>query len=482
MVRQYRPLGSPVREYNNAPYSLSAADCGNCNAFAMDEQDEFKMKLEGVSGNNLKVPSGTAVQPVPKPALRDPEKWFSNGHPESAGYQTNSNGPGTSPKIVLYSHDTFGMGNIRRTLLLSQEFINEYPGASILIITGSPMIHAFRIPKGIDYIKLPCLDRLEAEQYAPRYLSSCAEEVKQTREAILKESVLRFNPDLMVIDKRAAGVDGELLPTLHALRQNSRHTKLVLGVRDILDEPERTRKVLASNGSFDVISQFYDEVWIYGSKLIFDTAKEYGFPESIVRKTFYCGYLKRPTISTGRKEGPPRVLITTGGGGDGSDIIEAYLAGLSTLPRNVALRTTVIFGPQMPERYRLELLRRFDYMADVEFLEFEADITNRYAESDVVVSQAGYNTVCELLSFSRRAILIPRSEPVREQLIRARLMAALDFFKIIEPQNLTPKTLISNILEALNSSSRISATLDLDGLPVIRERVCALLSCSRRAA
>jgi predicted glycosyltransferase len=448
----------------------------------MDEQDEFKMKLEDVSGNNLRAPSGTAVQPAPKPARRDPEKWFSNGHLESSGYQTNSNGPGTSPKIVLYSHDTFGMGNIRRTLLLSQEFISEYPAASILIITGSPMIHAFRIPKGIDYIKLPCLDRLEAEQYAPRYLSSCAEEVKQTREAILKESVLRFNPDLMVVDKRAAGVDGELLPTLEALRQNGRNTKLVLGVRDILDEPERTRKVLASNGSFDVISQFYDEVWIYGSKSIFDTAKEYGFTESIVRKTFYCGYLKRPTISTGRKEGPPRVLITTGGGGDGSDIIEAYLAGLSTLPRNVALRTTVIFGPQMPERRRLELLRRFDYMADVEFLEFEADITNRYAESDVVVSQAGYNTVCELLSFSRRAILVPRSEPVREQLIRARLMAALGFFEIIEPQNLTPKTLISNILEALNSSSRVSATLDLDGLPVIRERVRALLNCQRRAA
>ena len=440
------------------------------------------MKLEDVSGNNRIAPSGTAIQPVPKPALRDPEKWFSNGHPESAGYQANLNGSGTSPKIVLYSHDTFGMGNIRRTLLLSQEFISEYPGASILIITGSPMIHAFRIPKGIDYIKLPCLDRFAAEQYAPRYLSSCAEEVKQTREAILKESVLRFNPDLMVVDKRAAGVDGELLPTLDALRQNGRHTKLALGVRDILDEPERTRKVLASNGSFDVIDEFYDEVWIYGSKAIFDTAKEYAFPESIGRKTFYCGYLKRSTISTGRKDGPPRVLITTGGGGDGSDIIEAYLAGLSTLPRNVALRTTVIFGPQMPELCRLELLRRFDYMADVEFLEFEADITNRYAESDVVVSQAGYNTVCELLSFSRRAILVPRSEPVREQLIRARLMAEQGFFDYIEPQDLTPETLIAKVLEALDSSSITSSTLDLDGLPVIRERVRALLDCRRRAA
>lgn len=391
-------------------------------------------------------------------------------------------GPNSSPKIVLYSHDTFGMGNIRRTLLLSNEFISEYPGASILIITGSPMIHAFRIPKGIDYIKLPCLDRFAAEHYGPRYLADCPEEVKQTREAILRESVLRFNPDLMVVDKRASGIDSELLPTLHALRENGRHTKLALGVRDILDEPERTRKVLAGNGSFEVIDEFYDEVWIYGSKGIFDTTKEYEFPESVVHKTFYCGYLKRPTVLAKRAVGPPRVLVTTGGGGDGSDLIEAYLAGLSTLPRNVALRSTVIFGPQMPQERRLALLRRFDYMADVNFLEFEADITNLYAESDLVVSQAGYNTVCELLSFSRRAILVPRSEPVREQLIRARLLAERGLFEFLEPQDMTSETLISKVLEALNSSTMPASNVDLDGLPAIRERVRALLNCRRRAA
>jgi predicted glycosyltransferase len=440
------------------------------------------MKYEDISGNNSQVLTENSAQAAPKPEFHDPGNWYSNGIPAVTRQETNLNGSGLSPKIVLYSHDTFGMGNIRRTLLLSQEFITEYPGASILIITGSPMIHAFRIPTGIDYIKLPCVDRFAAEQYAPRYLSGCSEEVKQTREAILRESVLRFNPDLMVVDKRASGIDGELLPTLHALRQYGRHTKLVLGVRDILDEPERTRTVLAGNGSFEVIDEFYDQVWIYGSKEIFDTAKEYAFPESIRRKTFYCGYLKRPTVAAGRKEGPPRVLITTGGGGDGSDIIEAYLTGLSTLPRNVALRTTVIFGPQMPEVRRAELLRHFDYLADVEFLEFEADITNRYAESDVVVSQAGYNTVCELLSFSRRAILVPRSKPVREQLIRARLMAQRGFFECIEPQDLTPEILISKVLEALNSSSVTSSTMELDGLPVIRERVRGLLNCRRRAA
>jgi predicted glycosyltransferase len=80
------------------------------------------------------------------------------------------------PKILLYSHDTFGLGNIRRTLLLSEELIAQYPGASILIVTGSPMIHAFRIPKGIDYIKLPCLYRVDVGRYAARFLVECTAE------------------------------------------------------------------------------------------------------------------------------------------------------------------------------------------------------------------------------------------------------------------------------------------------------------------
>jgi predicted glycosyltransferase len=389
---------------------------------------------------------------------------------------------GLSHKILLYSHDTFGMGNIRRTLLISEELIARYPGSSILIITGSPMIHAFRIPQGIDYIKLPCLDRVEAERYAPRHLTGCPAEVYETRAAILKESILRFDPDLMIVDKRPGGVGGELLPALTAIRGRGRHTRLVLGVRDILDEPERTRKVLAEDGSFGVIDRFYDEVWIYGCSAIFDTVREYGFPESVARNTYFCGYLKRPVITAERGAGPPRILVTTGGGGDGSPMIEAYLAGLSTLPRKIALRSTVIFGPQMPETRRQYFRQNFSYLADVTFLDFEAELSLQYAQADLVVSQAGYNTVCELLSFSRRAILIPRAHPVREQLIRARLLSALGYFEVIEPQDLNSEFVISKVMAVLNSDPAAAGTLDLDGLPRIGERVASLLQQQRWAA
>jgi predicted glycosyltransferase len=380
-----------------------------------------------------------------------------------------------SPKILLYSHDTFGLGNIRRTLLLAEELSGQYPGAAILMVTGSQMVHSFRIPEGVDYIKLPCLDRVEAERYEPRFLRSWSEEVKRTRSAILETSVLGFEPDLMIVDKRPAGVDGELTDTLRKIRRRRLPTKLVLGMRDILDEPERTRRTLRNNGSFETIEEFYDEVWVYGSQSIFDTVGEYGFPEAVARVTRFCGYLKRPTAPRERRSGPPHVLVTTGGGGDGAAMTEAYLEGLSSLPRNVALRTTVVFGPQMSDSARAATRERFGYLADVTFSDFEPDLTRLYSESDIVVSMAGYNTVCELLSFGHHAILVPRAEPVQEQLIRARLLAAQGLFDIVEPQDLSPSKLISKVLAALKPVEVARVPFDLDGLPRIRERMRALL-------
>ena len=381
----------------------------------------------------------------------------------------------TNPRVLLYSHDTFGLGNIRRTLLLAQEVIDQYPRAAVLLITGSQVIHSFRIPEGVDYIKLPCLDRIDAERYESRFLVECSEAVKRTRSAIIEKTVLGFAPNLIIVDKRPAGVDGELADTLKALRTRNFPTRLVLGMRDILDEPRKTRESLKNNRSFEVIRDYYDEVWIYGAQSIFDTVREYGFPDDIARITHYCGYLKRPTLVTNRNGGPPHVLVTTGGGGDGSRMIQAYLEGLSNLPRNVALKSTIVFGPQMSAATRAEITTRFEYLTDVEFREFEPGLMELYAQADLVVSMAGYNTVCELLSFGRSAILVPRAEPVKEQLIRARLLKAAGLFEMVEPDELSPETLIAKVLHGLNHAADLPVRIDLQGLPRIRERIRELL-------
>ncbi len=381
----------------------------------------------------------------------------------------------TAPKVLLYSHDTFGLGNIRRTLVLAQALREQYPGAALLLVTGSPMIHAFRIPDGLDYIKLPCLDRIEADRYQPRFLATWSAEVTRIRRSILHRTVMGFAPDLMIVDKRAAGIDGELVDTLRALRRARPNTRLVLGVRDILDEPARTCASLKRSRCMELVERYYDEVWIYGEESIFDAARVYNFPSAVAARTRYVGYLMRPTQVPVARSGPPRVLVTTGGGGDGSELIETYLRGLIELPRSVALRTTIIFGPQMATVRRDQLLAQYGALADVDFIDFEADLTRRYAEADVVVSMAGYNTVCELLAMRRRAVLVPRAEPVMEQLIRARLFAERGIFDLVEPADLTPGELLRKVLAAAARGDHVVPAIDLGGLTRVRERAQALL-------
>lgn len=382
----------------------------------------------------------------------------------------------SQPKILLYSHDTTGLGNIRRTLLLADAMLEEYSGAAILIVTGSPMIHAFRIKAGIDYIKLPCLDRVDSERYEPRFLRRFSEEIYRTRRYLLRMTVTGFEPDLMIVDKRPQGIDGELMEALEALRSNGRRTRLVLGMRDILDSPQRTRDSLRRSGAFETIERLYDEVWIYGEERFYATATEYDFPAAVREKSHYCGYLRRPTAARDGSGGDvPRVLVTAGGGGDGADLIQAYLSGLSDLPRRTRLRTTIVFGPQLPEQRRQQFRHQYSHMRDVEMLDFDAHLEHHYARADVVVCMAGYNTICELLSFELRAVLVPRSEPVEEQTIRARRLHELGLFDIVEPGQLDPKRLLSKVLGQLAAPKQTHSSLELGGLPIIRARARGLL-------
>ena len=379
------------------------------------------------------------------------------------------------PKILIYSHDTFGLGNIRRSLLLGELLGSEYPHSAILLMTGSPMIHAFRIPHRMDYVKLPCVNRVHADEYEPRFLASCAGEIRRTRSDILERTSVAFQPDLFIVDKRAAGIDDELLPALRALREAINPPAIVLGVRDILDAPEKTGPALRANGSFDVIERYYDEVWIYGSPDVFDAVREYAFPPEVAKRTRYCGYLQRRSARRRPHEGAPRVLVTAGGGADGDALIVAYLIGLAELPVG-ALDSVVVLGPQLAPETAVVLRALAAARPDVECVDFEPDLTKRYEDADVVLSMAGFNTVCELLTARVRAVLVPRAEPVQEQLIRARRLSARGHFRMIEPQALTPAHLFEKVYEALAAPIPDTSSIDMEGLARVRQRVERLLA------
>lgn len=396
-------------------------------------------------------------------------------------------------KIVVYSHDTFGLGNIRRMLVIAKSLVESDPNTSILILSGSPMLHAFRIPPQIDYIKLPCLTRTMQGDYASKYLDLNVDSMLRLRSNLIKSSILDFDPDLILVDKKPFGVGDELSAALEELQQQGHRAKLVLLLRDILDSPESTIKVWQKNGYHRAIEAFYDQVLVVGSPEIFDLRKEYDFPNESHDKVRFCGYLAREAGRSSRQQlrqqlgfGDEKlVLVTPGGGEDGYHLLKSYLQGLRDQKNMTDTKTLVICGPEMIESQRNHIQALANECPSVIMQSFTDDMMACMDAADLVISMGGYNTVCELLTLRKRAIVVPRVAPVQEQWIRAERMAKLGLLRTIHPEHVTPSVLMAAIHEELTKvdvQQHGHYQINLNGLLGVCKEIYQLLGKAVRPA
>lgn len=394
-------------------------------------------------------------------------------------------------RLMVYSHDGFGLGNIRRMLAICEHLLNNLPDLAILLVSGSPMVQGFRLPAGLDYIKLPCLNRGESGTLVAKYLGTDTDATIALRAELIRSAATHFKPDLMLVDKKPYGIKHELKPTIDYLQAEQPNTRLVLLLRDILDSPAATIADWQTNDYYAAVQEFYHQVLVVGIPEVFDVAQEYQFPTEVARKTFYCGYIRRPTgrkpVSRVRRElnlaaSDRLVLVTPGGGEDGFPLVETYLSGLALLPQPLKFRSLIICGPEMPSDQRRSLMKLARAYPQVQMGEFTDDLMSYLAVADVTVSMGGYNTLCEILSAGRRAIVIPRYKPSQEQLIRAIRMTRLGLFKAIHPERLTPRSLMRTLLLQLNRDRLApSLRLDLDALPRITYHISHLLQTHQKS-
>jgi predicted glycosyltransferase len=386
-------------------------------------------------------------------------------------------------RVLVYSHDTFGLGNIRRMLEVARHLVQSSPDVSVLVITGSPMLHAFRIPPRIDYVKLPCLARNVEGRYGARFLDLPLDATVRLRANLIKSAVADFRPDLILVDKKPFGVEDELSGALAELPVGEARPRLVLLLRDILDSPESTTRVWRKNGCFEAIEAYYDQVLVVGEPDIFDLRREYAFPPFAAAKVSFCGYIGRQPGRRARadvrrelgvRDGEPLVLVTPGGGEDGHALVDACLAGLAALPAGRRPRTHIVCGPEMGEAARASVHRAAASIVQASVQDFSDDMMSLMGAADVAVAMGGYNTVCELLTLGRRAVLVPRVKPGVEQLIRAQRMSAAGLVRMVHPEQLSPGALMDAVhaeLDALKTRAPHARLRALDGL----ERTTAAL-------
>lgn len=388
-------------------------------------------------------------------------------------------------RLMVYSHDTFGLGNIRRMLAICTHLRASIPDLSILIVSGSPMLQSFRVMHGIDYIKLPCLKRAESGDLGVRFLDLDADEIVRLRSELILSSVMSYRPDVVLVDKKPEGLAGEMEPSLRYLKSNLADTRLMLVLRDILDTPATTIPEWSSRGCYNTIRWFYDDVLVLGTRDIFDACAEYGFPESVCNKVTFCGYIAREAPRRSRQDvraelnvadNEDLVLVTTGGGEDGFPVLSTALEGVSRLCSGRRTKCVIVQGPELPASRATQVRTASQHSVNFRVMDFVDDMMAYMNAADVVVSMAGYNTVCELLSLCKPAVLIPRVMPVQEQKIRAQRMSHVPFLRTVLPENLSPTSLATAItaqLRAARSGLQEINPVDMRGLECITD----MLTC-----
>ena len=396
---------------------------------------------------------------------------------------------GAYQKIMVYSHDAYGLGNIRRMLAICKYLLKSIPNLSILLVSGSPMLHDFRLPPGLDYIKLPCLNRGWG-QMAVKYLNADIESILKLRSEIILAAAKNYQPDLVLVDKKPTGIQGELQSTIEYLKTNLPTTKFVLLLRDILDTPEKTIAEWQREDYYRQVESLYNRILVVGMQQIFDLVREYQFSQKIANKLRYCGYIRkdsglknrrtiRQELSIGKDE--KLILVTPGGGEDGYYLISNYLQGLARQRSNFIkqnIRTLIFCGAEMPLQHQQQIDRQAKELPGVIVKEFTNDMMSYINTANLVVSMCGYNTITEVLQKGKKAIVVPRIKPGREQLIRAQSMAKAGLIETIHPEELNPDLLVKIVFDNLaitQSSTNRANNLDFSGLPQVANCLTGLL-------
>jgi predicted glycosyltransferase len=347
-------------------------------------------------------------------------------------------------RLLIYSHDSFGLGHLRRCRTIAHHLVEQFKDLTVLILSGSPIIGSFDFKTRVDFIRVPGVIKLRNGDYTPLGLHIDIEKTLEMRRSIIEHAAEIFDPDVFLVDKEPLGLRGEVEGTLRLLKE--RGTRLVLGLRDVMDDPASLEEEWRRKNVAPALKRLYDEIWIYGTPEMGDPLAPIAGAANLSAKTRFTGYLRRHVSETAGLEPAielpeePYVLVTTGGGGDGEELIDWVLSAYEADP-DLPHPAVVLMGPFMHRETRAAFLERAQHLPKLTMLTFAA-----------------------------------RTEPLfdraLEQAIRAERAEQLGLLRMLPDDGLRdPKVMAARLREIQDWPAPAPRVLDsmLDGLPRITE-------------
>lgn len=374
--------------------------------------------------------------------------------------------------LLLYSHDTFGLGHIRRNRKIARALVDRFPGLVTTIMTGSGLSGQYAPHPRIKFVELPQVEKQPDGSYRSADPDLTYDEAIKARSEAIRNCAQNQPANIFIADKEPLGLSGELQDTLEYLKQTP--TELVLGLRDVLDDPETVRQEWHKKGIFQAIDGLYDQIWIYGAKDFYDPLKGIGLPDNVRSSCSYTGFLYQPNpeMEDAPLQDLPQdyLLITAGGGGDGDFLMNAVLSAYEYDPA-IPVPSVLLLGPYSQEAKAQSIRDRAAAIDHIKVIGFNALPEALIRQSKAVIGMCGYNTFCEVIARRKPALFVPRQTPRTEQLIRAERAQELGYADMILASDAAFPERMSSAIRTLLKRQPAGPdldTFDTSGL----ERIC----------
>lgn len=331
-------------------------------------------------------------------------------------------------RVMFYVQHLLGIGHLRRAALIARAITSA--GLELSFVSGGAPAGELDVGGG-DVVQLP--PAVSADVHFSVLLDADGRPIddawREGRRRLLLAAFEQARPDLLLVEMFPFGrrqFAFELLPLLDAAE--ARGIPVAVSLRDILvakSKPERVAETVA------IVKSRIDRVLVHGDPRLVELGATFQGAAAIAERVVYTGYVADvagalPAVASDDGE----ILVSAGGGAVGAPLLQAAL-GARPRSRAADVPWRLIAGPNFPEPELAALGRHAP--AGVVIERFRRDFQALLARCRLSVSQAGYNTVMDILATGARALVLPFAEGAEsEQTMRARLLARRGLLDMLE--------------------------------------------------
>lgn len=363
----------------------------------------------------------------------------------------------TSPRVLFYVQHLLGIGHIARASLVASALAED--GFDVTMVTGGLPVPGFP-GAGIRHVRLmPEVTSREGFSGLQDINGTVLDEdgERQRMEQLL--AVLgETRPDIVITEAFPFGrrqMRFELLPFLDAIRAMRPKPLLFASIRDILQvnkKPGRDEETVA------LVREHFHRVLVHGDRNLTRIEDTFPLASEIADKILYTG-LVAPAAPVPSPE-KYRVVVSAGGGAVGQKLLNAAVAARSLMASPG--RWCVITGPNLDTASFDALASQSD--GDMDVFRFRSDFRQLLGSADLSISQAGYNTVCDVLRAGCGSLLVPfAAGGETEQTARAVKLQELGLAQYIEEAAITPEAVAIGIEKAFAQRGKALPDLNMDG-------------------